>query len=84
MGICCWPSAAASSAGSTKCGFSRPQSRRTSKRGELTPAGLRVEMLELAIAGQPAFSVCRYEVDRGGVNYSFETLAHFREEDPDA
>ena len=49
----------------------------------LTPAGLRVEMLELAIAGQPNFSVCRYEVDRGGVNYSFETLAHFREEDRD-
>ena len=39
-------------------------------------------MLELAIAGNPAFSVCRYETDRGGVNYTVDTLAHFHEEDP--
>jgi nicotinate-nucleotide adenylyltransferase len=48
----------------------------------LTPAGQRVEMIELAIAGNPAFSVCRCEADRGGVNYTFETLARIREEDP--
>jgi len=42
----------------------------------------RIEMLELAIAGHPAFSVCRYEVDRAGVNYTVDTLAHFHEEDP--
>ena len=40
-------------------------------------------MLELATAGNPAFSVCRYEIDRGGVNYSVDTLAHFHEEDPE-
>ena len=49
---------------------------------ELTPAAQRIEMLELAIAGNPAFSVCRYETDRGGVNYTVDTLSHFREEDP--
>jgi nicotinate-nucleotide adenylyltransferase len=49
---------------------------------ELTPAGPRIEMLELAIAGNEAFAVCRYETDRGGVNYTVETLAHLREEDP--
>jgi nicotinate-nucleotide adenylyltransferase len=49
---------------------------------ELTPPSQRVEMLELAIAGNSAFSVCRYETDRGGVNYTVDTLAHFREEDP--
>ena len=49
---------------------------------ELTPAGQRIEMLELAIAGNPAFSVCRYETDRGGVNYTVDTLTHFRDEDP--
>ena len=49
---------------------------------ELTPAGRRIEMLELAIAGNPAFSVCRYETDRGGVNYTVDTLTHFRDEDP--
>jgi nicotinate-nucleotide adenylyltransferase len=48
---------------------------------ELSPTENRVEMLELAVAGHPSFRVCRYEIDRGGVNYTFETLAHFREED---
>jgi nicotinate-nucleotide adenylyltransferase len=49
---------------------------------EPTSAAQRIEMIELAIAGHPAFSVCRYEADRGGVNYTAETLAHFHEEDP--
>lgn len=49
---------------------------------EMTPAAQRIEMVELAIAGNPAFSVCRYEAERGGVNYTVDTLAHFREEDP--
>ena len=48
---------------------------------ELTPAEARIEMLELAIAGNPVFSVCRYEADRGGVNYTVDTLAHFHDED---
>jgi nicotinate-nucleotide adenylyltransferase len=50
---------------------------------ELTPAALRIDMLQLAIAGHPAFSVCTYETDRGGVNYTVETLRHLRAEDPD-
>lgn len=50
---------------------------------ELTPSERRIEMLELAIAGHAAFSVSRYETDRGGVNYTVDTLAHFREEDPE-
>lgn len=48
---------------------------------EMTPVAQRIEMLELAIAGNPAFSVCRCEAERGGVNYTVDTLAHFREED---
>ena len=47
-----------------------------------TPARLRIEMLELAIAGHSAFSISRYETDRGGVNFTVHALAHFREEDP--
>jgi nicotinate-nucleotide adenylyltransferase len=47
-----------------------------------TSAVERIEMLELAIAGNAAFSVCRYETDRGGVRYTVDTLAHFHEEDP--
>jgi len=54
------------------------------KRGRrLAPAAARIEMIELAIAGHPAFSVSRYEVDRGGVNYTVDTLAHFRTQDPE-
>ena len=49
---------------------------------EPTPAAARIDMLELAIAGHPAFSVSRYETDRGGVNYTVDTLAHFRGQDP--
>ena len=49
---------------------------------QLTPSKQRIEMLELAIAGNPAFSVCRYEIDRGGVNYTVETLTHLKDEDP--
>ena len=49
---------------------------------DLTPAEGRIEMLELAVAGHSAFSVCRYEIDRGGVNYTADTLAHFRKENP--
>ena len=45
---------------------------------------VRIEMIELAIAGNEALAVSRYEADRGGVNYTAETLAHFHEEEPDA
>jgi nicotinate-nucleotide adenylyltransferase len=50
---------------------------------EITPAAQRIEMLELAIAGNEAFSVCRYEADRGGVNYTADTLEHFHADDAD-
>jgi nicotinate-nucleotide adenylyltransferase len=49
-----------------------------------TPAQQRIEMLELAIAGNLAFSVCRYEADRGGVNYTVDTLERLHAENPDA
>jgi nicotinate-nucleotide adenylyltransferase len=48
---------------------------------EPTPTPLRIEMLKLAIAGHPAFSVCTYETDRGGINYTVDTLRHIQEED---
>jgi nicotinate-nucleotide adenylyltransferase len=50
---------------------------------QLTSAEHRVAMLELAIAGETAFSVCRYEVDRGGINYTYETLERIKNEQPD-
>jgi nicotinate-nucleotide adenylyltransferase len=45
------------------------------------PAAARVEMLNLAIGGHEPFSVCTYEVDRGGVNYTVDTLAEFHAQD---
>ena len=48
----------------------------------MTPAAERIEMIELAIGGHPAFSVSRHETDREGINYTVETLAHFRQQDP--
>lgn len=50
---------------------------------ELTPAQTRIDMLELAIAGHEQFAVSRYEAERGGVNYTVDTLRHFRQEDPE-
>jgi nicotinate-nucleotide adenylyltransferase len=47
---------------------------------ELSPGETRAEMLELAIAGHEHFAVNRYEIDRGGVSYTVETLRHFRSE----
>ena len=49
---------------------------------QMTPAETRAEMVELAIGGHEAFSLNRYEIDRGGVNYTVDTLAHFAAEDP--
>jgi len=48
----------------------------------LVPGPQRIEMIELAIGAHPALSVCRYEIDTGGVNYTVDTLAHFHQEDP--
>ncbi|HTM53145.1 MAG TPA: nicotinate-nucleotide adenylyltransferase [Pirellulales bacterium] len=52
------------------------------KEADLAPAAARLDMLELAIGGHTAFAISRYEIDRGGVNYTAETLAHFHQEDP--
>ncbi len=49
---------------------------------ELAPASTRMEMLELAIGGHEAFAVCRVEVDRGGVNYTADTLERLKHDDP--
>jgi len=50
--------------------------------GELTSGAARIEMLELAISGHEAFRVSTYEVQRGGVNFTVDSLAHFHAEDP--
>jgi nicotinate-nucleotide adenylyltransferase len=54
------------------------------RRRATTPARQRVEMLELAIAGQDGLSIKTTEVDRGGVSYTVETLAAVHQQRPDA
>jgi nicotinate-nucleotide adenylyltransferase len=52
------------------------------KQRALTAAQDRLAMLELAIAGHAAFSVSRYEIERGGVSYTVDTLRHYHAEYP--
>ncbi len=55
------------------------------KRGhELTPGPTRIEMLQLAIAGHEHLTISDFEVARGGVNYTVDTLRHFRSQKPEA
>lgn len=51
---------------------------------ELTSAAARLEMLELALAGNETMAVNRFEIDQGGVSYTVDTLRHFRQIDPQA
>ena len=43
----------------------------------------RCEMAELAIAGHQPFLLSKTEMERGGVSYTVETLAQFRDSNPD-
>jgi nicotinate-nucleotide adenylyltransferase len=51
------------------------------QRPDLTPAPQRIEMLQLAIGGHEAFSVCTREVERGGVSYTVDTVSELAAED---
>jgi nicotinate-nucleotide adenylyltransferase len=48
----------------------------------VTPPEHRLEMLQLAIGGHEAFEICRLEIDRGGVNYTYQTLEHIARQHP--
>lgn len=43
----------------------------------------RLKMLELAIEDNPLFKIQPYEINRGGVNYTVDTMRHFIEEYPE-
>lgn len=46
----------------------------------ITPGDDRLSMLELAIAGNPAFAVSRIELDREGPSFTVDTLIALRDE----
>ncbi len=50
----------------------------------LAPPGDRLEMLRLAIAGDPRFEVSDEEIRHGGVSYTVDTLRRFRASRPEA
>ena len=43
----------------------------------------RLEMLRLALDGEPRFALNDYELRKGGVSYTIDTIRHFRAERPD-
>ena len=45
---------------------------------DMTPAKLRVEMLQLAIGGTPGLLASTIEIERGGVSYTVDTLAEIQ------
>ena len=49
----------------------------------LAAAKHRLEMLQLAIAGNPAFVVSEMELQRGGTSYTVDTLSALHEASPD-
>lgn len=51
---------------------------------EIAPAHHRLAMLERAIAGHPAFDVETCELERGGLSYTIDTIATFRQRFPEA
>ena len=52
------------------------------KRGDRTAVKHRLEMVSLAVAGNPAFLVSERETDRPGPHYSVETLEAIRRDHP--
>lgn len=44
----------------------------------------RLEMLSLAIAGHAGFEICDFEIERGGVSYTVDTLRAIAESEPQA
>ena len=48
------------------------------------PAGDRLAMIKLAIAGEDRFSADPLEIERGGISYSIDTVKMFRNRNPGA
>jgi nicotinate-nucleotide adenylyltransferase len=51
---------------------------------DITPFAQRVEMLSLAVSGQPAFAIDELEKERPGPSYTVETLLQIQRRHPEA
>jgi len=52
-------------------------------KAEASPPQHRLAMTQRATASNPAFEVCREEIERGGASYTVETLRRLQEHHPD-
>ncbi|WP_252502886.1 nicotinate-nucleotide adenylyltransferase [Sporosarcina sp. Marseille-Q4943] len=43
----------------------------------------RLRMVELAVSGTPGLTASSYEVDRGGVSYTYDTMKALKKQEPD-
>ena len=50
----------------------------------ISPPKVRLEMVELAVAGHPQFAVCDLELRRDGPSYTVETLRTLKQDHPSA
>lgn len=50
----------------------------------LSDDAARLQMLRLALEGEPRFELDSYEIERGGLSYTVDTVRHFRESHADA
>lgn len=60
-----------------------PAARPPHKSRQLSPFDRRVEMLELAVSGHPAFRIDELEKDRPGPSYTADTLVELRQRHPE-
>lgn len=51
---------------------------------ELNSVQHRFKMISLAIKGNPKFKIDDYEIQKGGISYSFETILHFKDKFPNS
>lgn len=52
------------------------------QKGAIDP-GLRIDMIQLAIEGNPLFGIELAEVKRGGISYTFDTVAQLKQAHPE-
>lgn len=50
---------------------------------KVTPACVRYSMVKEAIKGIPKFKISDYEIEKGGVSYTYETLKYFSQKEKD-
>ncbi|MET0349595.1 MAG: nicotinate-nucleotide adenylyltransferase [Rhizobacter sp.] len=61
-----------------------PAGRQWQKTRALTAATHRAAMVELAIAGEPRFTIDRCEIDRSGASYTYDTVRELQAAQPGA